>query len=156
DAVAARAAIDRAELVGLVPRAVLERTPVGRWAELDLAADRTIEARLAARGLDGTRRLAARRPPRSRPWPRPRRPPARADAGCGVARARSSRPRCRTSRRWPARTRGSPLAPRSHGRPPSPRAWTRHARGRTGPDPHPGSWRSPATTCRPRVQSLHP
>jgi glutamate formiminotransferase len=53
DAVAARATIDRAELVGLVPRAVLDRTPVGRWAELDLAVDRTIEARLAARGLDG-------------------------------------------------------------------------------------------------------
>lgn len=51
DAVAARAAVARAELVGLVPQSVLDRTPVGRWAELDLSADRAIEARLRARGL---------------------------------------------------------------------------------------------------------
>jgi len=51
DAVAARATIDHAELVGLIPQAVLDRTPIGRWAELDLSADRSIEARLAARGL---------------------------------------------------------------------------------------------------------
>lgn len=50
DAVAERAAIDRAELVGLVPEAVLAVTPEARWAQLDLAADRTIEARLARRG----------------------------------------------------------------------------------------------------------
>jgi glutamate formiminotransferase / 5-formyltetrahydrofolate cyclo-ligase len=43
----ARAA--RAELVGLVPRAVLDAVPARRWTELDLAEDRTIEARLAAR-----------------------------------------------------------------------------------------------------------
>jgi glutamate formiminotransferase len=49
DAVAGRAAIARAELVGLVPAAVLERTPRHRWAELDLAPDRTIEARLGGR-----------------------------------------------------------------------------------------------------------
>lgn len=36
----------RAELVGLVPEAVLDRVPEPRWPELDLAADRTIEARL--------------------------------------------------------------------------------------------------------------
>ncbi len=46
DAVAARAAIARAEIVGLVPETVLRATPPHRWAELDLAADRTIEARL--------------------------------------------------------------------------------------------------------------
>ena len=39
--------IERAELVGLVPAAVLERIPLGRWTELDLAEDRTIEGRLA-------------------------------------------------------------------------------------------------------------
>jgi len=39
-----------AELVGLVPRAVLDRTPADRWAQLDLAPDRTIESRLAAVG----------------------------------------------------------------------------------------------------------
>ncbi len=41
------AIIEHAELVGLLPEAVLERTPPQRWAELDLAPDRTIEARLA-------------------------------------------------------------------------------------------------------------
>jgi glutamate formiminotransferase / 5-formyltetrahydrofolate cyclo-ligase len=40
-----------AELVGLVPDAVLQAVPRARWAELDLADDRTIEARLDARGL---------------------------------------------------------------------------------------------------------
>ncbi|HZD65483.1 MAG TPA: hypothetical protein VE152_05255 [Acidimicrobiales bacterium] len=48
DAVAARAPVARAELVGLVPRVVLEPIPPGRWAELDVGEDRTIEARLAA------------------------------------------------------------------------------------------------------------
>jgi glutamate formiminotransferase len=51
DAVAARADIARAELVGLVPEAVLRATDPTRWAELDLDPTRTIEARLAARGL---------------------------------------------------------------------------------------------------------
>jgi glutamate formiminotransferase / 5-formyltetrahydrofolate cyclo-ligase len=49
DAVASRAAVARTELVGLTPAAVLERAPEERWAELDLAPERTIEARLAAR-----------------------------------------------------------------------------------------------------------
>jgi glutamate formiminotransferase len=35
-----------AELVGLIPSAVLERIPDARWPELDLAAERTVEARL--------------------------------------------------------------------------------------------------------------
>lgn len=39
----------RAELVGLIPAAVLASTPRPRWEELDLSEDRTIEARLAAR-----------------------------------------------------------------------------------------------------------
>jgi len=51
DAVAARADVARAELVGLVPEAVLAVIEPSRWDELDLAADRTIEARLTARGL---------------------------------------------------------------------------------------------------------
>lgn len=50
DAVAAHTPVARAELVGLVPEAVLTATPRERWSELDLAADRTIEARLAATG----------------------------------------------------------------------------------------------------------
>jgi glutamate formiminotransferase len=49
DRVAAAAPIARAELVGLVPDAVLRAAPEERWADLDLAADRTVEARLAGR-----------------------------------------------------------------------------------------------------------
>ncbi|MBV9950786.1 MAG: hypothetical protein JO291_02450 [Acidimicrobiia bacterium] len=49
DRVAAHAAIARAELVGLAPRAVLDVIEPDRWPELDLAPERTIEARLAAR-----------------------------------------------------------------------------------------------------------
>jgi glutamate formiminotransferase len=47
DLVAERAAVAGAELVGLVPRSVLERTDPARWAELDLAEGKTIESRLA-------------------------------------------------------------------------------------------------------------
>lgn len=46
----AGATVVRTELVGLVPAALLRRTPPGRWAELDLHEDRTIEARMEARG----------------------------------------------------------------------------------------------------------
>ena len=41
--------IDRAELVGLAPRAVLEAVDPRRWPELDLSEERTIEGRLAQR-----------------------------------------------------------------------------------------------------------
>lgn len=51
DQVAAHAEIERAELVGLVPRAVVDAVPQHRWAELDLADDRTIEARLEDQGI---------------------------------------------------------------------------------------------------------
>jgi glutamate formiminotransferase len=47
DTVAAQVAVARAELVGLVPEAVLAAVPAGRWTELDLSPERTIEARLA-------------------------------------------------------------------------------------------------------------
>jgi glutamate formiminotransferase len=50
DLVSALVPVDGAELVGLVPAGVLEGIPPTRWAELDLGPDRTIEARLAARG----------------------------------------------------------------------------------------------------------
>jgi glutamate formiminotransferase len=40
------AVVTGAELVGLVPAAVLAEVPAQRWTELDLAEDRTIEARL--------------------------------------------------------------------------------------------------------------
>jgi glutamate formiminotransferase len=53
DAVASRLPVQRAELVGLVPRAVVDAVPPARWAELDLDPSRTIEARLAQAGLDG-------------------------------------------------------------------------------------------------------
>ena len=49
DLVAAQAAVARAELVGLVPRWVLDAVPPSRWAELDLSAERTIEARRGRR-----------------------------------------------------------------------------------------------------------
>jgi glutamate formiminotransferase len=49
DAVAARARVARAELVGLLPARILAAVPKARWAELDLGADRTIEWRLAER-----------------------------------------------------------------------------------------------------------
>jgi glutamate formiminotransferase / 5-formyltetrahydrofolate cyclo-ligase len=52
DLVAALAPVARAELVGLVPRAVLDREPAARWGQLDLDPARTIEARLSARGVD--------------------------------------------------------------------------------------------------------
>ena len=49
DRVAALAPVSRAELVGLVPAATLERVDPSRWGRLDLAEERTIEHRLAAR-----------------------------------------------------------------------------------------------------------
>jgi len=55
DAVAALAAVQRAELVGLLPAAVLDRVPARRWPELGLASSATIEARLEEAGLDGGR-----------------------------------------------------------------------------------------------------
>jgi glutamate formiminotransferase / 5-formyltetrahydrofolate cyclo-ligase len=51
DAIARHTPVARAELVGLAPAAVVEATPRHRWHELDLAEERTIEWRLAARGL---------------------------------------------------------------------------------------------------------
>jgi glutamate formiminotransferase len=51
DAVARRARVERAELVGLVPDAVLDGVPAHRWTELDLNRERTIEARLEAAGI---------------------------------------------------------------------------------------------------------
>ncbi|MHB8378627.1 MAG: hypothetical protein ACYDB2_01755 [Acidimicrobiales bacterium] len=42
-----RGAIDHAELVGLIPEAVLRTQDAARWAELDLNYEATIEARLA-------------------------------------------------------------------------------------------------------------
>ena len=51
DAVSRHVRVGRAELVGLVPRAVLEQTDRSRWAALDLSEDRTIEWRLRAQGL---------------------------------------------------------------------------------------------------------
>jgi glutamate formiminotransferase / 5-formyltetrahydrofolate cyclo-ligase len=53
DAVASRVEVGRAELVGLLPHAVLNAVPRGRWRELDLDPSRTIEARLEEAGLGG-------------------------------------------------------------------------------------------------------
>jgi glutamate formiminotransferase/glutamate formiminotransferase/formiminotetrahydrofolate cyclodeaminase len=49
DRVAARVPLAGAELVGLIPQAVLDRTDRARWRRLDLAPERTIEAQLAMR-----------------------------------------------------------------------------------------------------------
>ena len=46
DAVAALVPLAGAELVGLVPASVLDRIDPGRWSQLDLSGERTIEARL--------------------------------------------------------------------------------------------------------------
>lgn len=46
DAVAARVPVEGAELVGLVPAAVLAAVPQERWAELDLAADKALAGTL--------------------------------------------------------------------------------------------------------------
>lgn len=48
---AAGASVEGAELVGLLPEAVLRGVPRDRWPALDLADDRTIEARLESAGL---------------------------------------------------------------------------------------------------------
>jgi glutamate formiminotransferase / 5-formyltetrahydrofolate cyclo-ligase len=42
DLVAARAPVDRAELVGLVPAAVLDSVPAHRWTQLDLSSSKTL------------------------------------------------------------------------------------------------------------------
>jgi glutamate formiminotransferase len=42
-------AVERAELVGLAPAAVLAAVPRHRWPELDLSPDRTIESRMEGR-----------------------------------------------------------------------------------------------------------
>ena len=51
DTVAAVTPIERAELVGLAPRVVLDDVDESRWASLDLALDATIESRLERQGL---------------------------------------------------------------------------------------------------------
>jgi glutamate formiminotransferase len=50
DKVAASARVERAELVGLLPRAVLLAVPASRWLQLDLSEERTIEARVGRSG----------------------------------------------------------------------------------------------------------
>ena len=54
DLVAEHAAIERAELVGLLPEDVLASVPPSRWSQLDVSAARTIEARLKQAGLGGS------------------------------------------------------------------------------------------------------
>lgn len=49
DSVVAVTPVARTELVGLVPEAVLAATDRTRWAELDLAEDRTVESRVGRR-----------------------------------------------------------------------------------------------------------
>ncbi|HVF14855.1 MAG TPA: hypothetical protein VM942_09670 [Acidimicrobiales bacterium] len=53
DAVRSLVGVERAELVGLVPAAVLDGVAPARWMELDLRWSQTIESRLAEHGLTG-------------------------------------------------------------------------------------------------------
>ena len=46
DRVAGYAQIERTELVGLIPTAVLENIPQSRWEQLDISPEKTIESRL--------------------------------------------------------------------------------------------------------------
>ncbi|HVL05658.1 MAG TPA: hypothetical protein VM388_06700 [Acidimicrobiales bacterium] len=63
DAVAALAPVDRAELVGLVPAAVLAAVPVERWAQVDLYRDDALPPAVAgALDLDLPRRRGFDRP----------------------------------------------------------------------------------------------
>lgn len=55
DFVASRTAVERCELVGLLPAAVLNAEPRHRWSELGIDPSTTIEARLERAGLDGGR-----------------------------------------------------------------------------------------------------
>lgn len=52
DLVAAEVPVGGAELVGLLPRAVLDAVPAARWPELALSDEATIEARLSRRRSD--------------------------------------------------------------------------------------------------------
>ena len=117
--------------------------PRRRWAELDLGADRTIEARASA-------------PPATASRPRWRSGGGGAAGGLGPLAADAA-----------PLTLGQPApdaellavgqgvleAVLAHdaarGRPPWPRAWTRPARGRTGRGRHRGSWPRPASSGRP-------
>ena len=45
------AEIERCELVGLVPRSVLDRTPLDLWDVLDLSPAKTIETRIIEAGI---------------------------------------------------------------------------------------------------------
>lgn len=51
DAVSELAPTDGAELVGLVPRGVLDGIPASRWGQLDVSLEQTIEFRLAERAM---------------------------------------------------------------------------------------------------------
>jgi glutamate formiminotransferase len=46
-AAAAGGRVEGAELVGLIPEAVLQATPTARWTELDLSANTTVESRIS-------------------------------------------------------------------------------------------------------------
>ena len=90
------------ELVGLVPAAELDRCSRDF---LRVEPDSTPQRRRAIAGRGWSPGVPAGRT-RARRW-RGRGGRGRAGGGCGGAPARTSRPRCRTSRRAGARTRGT-------------------------------------------------
>ncbi len=55
DRVASETSVAAAELVGLLPAALLADIPPARWGKLDVGPERTLEARLEKAGLDGGR-----------------------------------------------------------------------------------------------------
>ena len=62
DQVSRLGVIGRAELVGMMPETVLRSVPEARWAQLDLAWDKTIESRLRSPRPEGTNSHEGQRP----------------------------------------------------------------------------------------------
>ena len=54
DAVAELTEVDGAELVGLVPQSVVDSIDPGRWDQLDVGPDQTVESRLPSRSVEGS------------------------------------------------------------------------------------------------------
>ncbi len=94
DHVAALVDIAGAELVGLVPAAVLDRTDPARWEQLDLGPDRTIEAAARCEGV-----TLGRGGPGHATAPGRRRPGARGPAACQALALVAARA-WRASERW--------------------------------------------------------
>ena len=78
----------------------------------------------------------------------------RASSAC-VAPARSGHPRCRSARRWTARTPGTPRGRRTTGRPSWPPGSNRPSRGRTPPGRSARTVRAPANPAHRLFFDVH-